>query len=130
MKILHKILLVAVLCLASVGLPGVPRALAASIRTQAYAKTTTSLTLRAGPGTGYTVIRAIPSGARVYVYSGPHNTVWYKAGYSGSTGYVHGAYLAPGYLKTVHKLNTTSKVVALTFDAGADVGYAGQILST
>ncbi len=129
MKTLLRLLLIVVLCLATVPVGSLPTQ-AASIRTQAYAKTTDALNLRTGPGTRYAVIRTIPSGARVYVYSGPHNTVWYKTGYAGSTGYVHGAYLGPGYLKTVYKLGTTSKVVALTFDAGADAGYAGQILDT
>ncbi len=130
MKALLRLLLIVVLCVAAAGPVSGPQAQAASIRTQADAKTTTALNLRTGPGTRYAVIRTIPSGARVYVYSGPHNTVWYKTGYAGSTGYVHGAYLGPGYLKTVYKLGTTSKVVALTFDAGADAGYAGQILDT
>ncbi len=126
---LLRLLLIVILCLSTASI-GSSQAQAASIRTQAYAKATDVLNLRTGPGTGYTVIRVIPSGARVYVYSGPHNTSWYKVGYGGSTGYSHGAYLAPGYLTTVYKLGTTRKVVALTFDAGADTGYAREILDT
>lgn len=35
-----------------------------------------------------------------------------------------------GSAKTIRKLGTSRKVVALTFDAGADAGYTGQILDT
>jgi peptidoglycan/xylan/chitin deacetylase (PgdA/CDA1 family) len=101
-----------------------------SVRIGAYSVTTTSLSLRTGPSTSYTVKLMIPSGGRVFVTSGPHNSVWYQVTYNGNDGYVHGSYLKQGVATTLTKLPTSSKVVALTFDAGADVGYTKQILDT
>ncbi len=92
--------------------------------------TTTSLNLRDGPGSTYDVKLLIPSGGRVFVNHGPHNSVWYQVTYNNTGGYVHGSYLAQGVATTFTKLPTTTKVVALTFDAGSDVGYTTQILDT
>ncbi len=109
---------------------GVPTASAAEVRTGSYMRTTDELNLRAGPGVGYRVRVVIPHGARLWIESGPYRTYWYQAAYRGRSGYVHGAYLGPGYARSFTKLNTTAKVVALTFDAGSDTGYTRQILDT
>jgi peptidoglycan/xylan/chitin deacetylase (PgdA/CDA1 family) len=101
-----------------------------TVRVGAYSVTTTSLSLRTGPGTSYSVTLMIPTGGRVLVNSGPYNSVWYQVTYNGTGGYVHGGYLKQGVATTLTKLPTSSKVVALTFDAGADVGYTKQILDT
>lgn len=101
-----------------------------SVRVGAYSATTIALNLRAGPGTSYAVKLLIPVGGRVVVNSGPHSSVWYHVNYNGTDGYVHGSYLKVGSATTVTKLPTSSKVVALTFDAGSDVGYTKQILDT
>ena len=69
---------------------------AAMIRPGELATTTTGLNLRAGPGVGNPVRRAIPAGAFIMVESGPHNGAWYAASYSGTTGFVHGNYLRQG----------------------------------
>lgn len=66
---------------------------AEAIRVDALALTTTGLNLRAGPGAGTAVLRALPTGAYVMVRSGPHNGVWYAASFAGVTGYLHGNYL-------------------------------------
>ncbi len=58
-----------------------------------YARTTASLNLRAGPGTGYYVKRLIPYGGIVRVYGGPYGGGWYKVSYGGTVGYVSGYYL-------------------------------------
>jgi peptidoglycan/xylan/chitin deacetylase (PgdA/CDA1 family) len=100
------------------------------VRTGAYAVTTATLNLRSGPSTGNTILLMIPDGARVFVRSGPANGVWFQTTYNNVTGYVHGAYLTQGSATVVQQLATTQKVVALTFDAGADAGYAAQILDT
>ncbi len=101
-----------------------------TVRVGAYSMTTTSLNLRDGPGSTYAVKLIIPSGGRVFVNHGPHNSVWYQVTYNNTGGYVHGSYLAQGVATTFTKLPTTTKVVALTFDAGSDVGYTTQILDT
>jgi peptidoglycan/xylan/chitin deacetylase (PgdA/CDA1 family) len=101
-----------------------------AVRTGAYAVTTTALNLRSGPSTSNTILRVIPGGGRVFVQKGPYNSVWFQATYSSVTGYVHGAYLTKGKAAVVQQLATTQKVVALTFDAGSDTGYAAQILDT
>lgn len=75
---------------------------ASRICTSATAVATAGLNLRSGPATSY----------------------------RGTVGYVHGSYLTQGAAVTVRKLDTRSKVVALTFDAGSDRGYAAQILNT
>jgi peptidoglycan/xylan/chitin deacetylase (PgdA/CDA1 family) len=100
------------------------------VRTGTYAVTTTNLNLRSGPSTSNSILLVIPTGARVFVRSGPANSVWFQTTYNRVTGYVHGAYLTQGSATVVQRLGTTQAVVALTFDAGADVGYAAQILDT
>jgi peptidoglycan/xylan/chitin deacetylase (PgdA/CDA1 family) len=103
---------------------------AGAIATQGYARTTDSLNLRTGPSTAYPIKLAIPCGARVYVLSGPDNTTWYRVSYGSNTGYVNGSYLVRRTARTVTLLPTTSNLVALTFDAGSDRGYAASILDT
>lgn len=72
---------------------GTPAAQASHITVGEYAYTTTSLRLRTGPGTGYSIKRVIPDGRQVYVRSGTYNGVWYRVRYDGTSGYVHGTYL-------------------------------------
>lgn len=103
---------------------------ASRICTSATAVATAGLNLRSGPGTSYRVKRVIPQGGTLKVKQGPYKGVWYTTTYRGTVGYVHGSYLTQGAAVTVRKLDTRSKVVALTFDAGSDRGYAAQILNT
>lgn len=98
--------------------------------TGTYATTTRTLNLRSGAGKGYSIVRVIPHGGQVYLSDGPYNGIWYKATYRGSAGYVNGEYLTQGRAVVIRHMATSRKVVALTFDAGSDVGYASQILDT
>ena len=54
--------------------------------------TATTLNLRTGPSTSYTILRTMPQGATVDVVSGPSNG-WYQVSYVGTTGWASGAYL-------------------------------------
>ncbi len=54
--------------------------------------TATSLNLRTGPSTSYSIIRTLPQGAEVDVLAGPSNG-WYQVSYLGNTGWASGAYL-------------------------------------
>ena len=103
---------------------------AGAIATQIYARTIDSLNLRTGPSTAYPIKLTISCGGRVYVTSGPYNTSWYRVSYGSTSGYVNGSYLVRRTARTVTLLPTTAKVVALTFDAGSDRGYAASILDT
>ena len=85
--------------------------------------------VRTGPSTGYPVRISVPQGRQVRVISGPYGG-WYRVSYQGLTGYTYGGLLRQGEAVTVTKLATSRKVVALTFDAGSDRGYAAQILNT
>lgn len=102
----------------------------ATHRLGTYVRTTTLLNLRSAAGTHGAILRTMPADASVFVKAGPVNTSWYQISYAGTVGYAHGAYLKTGSAEIVHKLPTTQKVVALTFDAGADRGYTAMILDT
>ncbi len=78
------------LALASVTASG---AKAAAPAPGSYARTTTALNERAGPGMGYRVLRVIPSGGSVYVSGGPYYGGWYRITYAGTGGYVWGSYI-------------------------------------
>jgi peptidoglycan-N-acetylglucosamine deacetylase len=99
------------------------------VRVGADAWTTDKRVLRSGPSTSYTVKLTVPCGGRVGVRSGPSNG-YYRVAYGSTVGYVYGPYLTSRLATTRTRLNTSANVVALTFDAGADRGYAGQILDT
>ena len=53
-----------------------------------------ALNHRTGPGSSYSVMRAIRKGEIVKVLSGPHNTYWYGVEYRGQKGYSHVSGLA------------------------------------
>jgi hypothetical protein len=54
--------------------------------------TATSLNLRSGPSTSYTILRSMPNGSTVEILQGPSNS-WYQVTYDGTTGWCHGDYL-------------------------------------
>lgn len=54
--------------------------------------TASSLNLRAGPGTGYSVLAVMPGGATVDVIAGPSGS-FYNVRYGTTTGWAHGSYL-------------------------------------
>ena len=55
---------------------------------------------------------------------------WFQTHYGGTTGWISSWYvvLQGTSSTTVSRGDTTRKMVSYTFDAGADLGYAGQIL--
>lgn len=101
-----------------------------AIHVGAYALTTAPLNLRTEPSSTAPVTEVLPNGSRVFVNSGPHNDGWYDVTVDTTSGYVDGHFLALGTAHTITMLPTTRKIVALTFDAGADAGYTAQILDT
>lgn len=84
--------------------------------------TTEELNLRSGPGTNYSIIAVMPPGAKVTVLS--ISGSWARVTYAGKTGYAHTAYLvkqgvyASSTVITKGLLSSSSKQIALTFDAG------------
>ncbi len=100
------------------------------VRTGAYSVTTTELELHFRPGPSNRVLLLIPVGARVFVSTGPYNGEWFQVTYKDVTGYVQGSYLSQGRSTVITKLTSVEPIVALTFDAGSDVGYTAQILDT
>jgi peptidoglycan-N-acetylglucosamine deacetylase len=99
------------------------------VRLGADAWTTDKRVLRSGPSTSYSVKLTVPCGGRVTVDSGPTNG-YYRVAYGSTVGYVYGSYLTSRLATTRTRLATSENVVALTFDAGADRGYARQILDS
>ncbi|MXN64967.1 SH3 domain-containing protein [Stappia sp. GBMRC 2046] len=57
------------------------------------ATASTSVNLRAGPGTNYEVLATVPAGASVTVYSCNSGYSWCDIDYAGQRGYVAGKYL-------------------------------------
>ena len=56
-----------------------------------YVTPSIGLNMRSGPGTGYSIIGAIPCGGRVEILS--ESNGWYRINYNGNTGYVCGDYV-------------------------------------
>ena len=69
--------------------------------------TTANLNMRTGPGTSYSIIRVIPSGAEVAVLSTSNG--WARLTYGGSTGYA-----SLSYLKLKTPLPSTSTDIRIT----------------
>ena len=86
------------------------------------------LNLRTGPGTSYPVVRTLPDGTALTLVNTSGD--WFKARALGSTGWVNSWYvtLSGTPSQVVWRGNTARRMVALTFDAGSDVGYTDQIL--
>jgi Bacterial SH3 domain len=55
--------------------------------------TASSLNLRTGPSTSYTIVTTMPQGATVTVLQGPSNG-WYNVSFQGKTGWASAAYLS------------------------------------
>lgn len=60
----------------------------------AWGSATTSVNLRSGAGTNYSVLLVIPKNGPVTVLSGPTSNGWYNVQYGTVAGYMIGAYLA------------------------------------
>lgn len=96
------------------------------------ATTTDAVNLRAGPSISTNVQTVMTSGDRI-VESGQSRNGFDSVIADGEHGWIAAAYLlasagAPGQAITQNQGTSGRKEVALTFDAGADAGYAAQIL--
>lgn len=83
--------------------------------------TTEELNLRSGPGTTYSILAVMPKGSKVTVLSVSGS--WARVIYNGKTGYAHTGYLikegtAPSVAISKGIVTSSSKQIALTFDAG------------
>ncbi|WP_102225595.1 SH3 domain-containing protein [Acidimangrovimonas sediminis] len=61
------------------------------------AVTVSTLNLRAGPGTGYPVVRVLPAGAQVTLYGCTGDTRWCDAAWDGGRGWVSASYVEVTY---------------------------------
>lgn len=88
------------------------------------------LNLRTGPGTGYRIIRTLPNGTRLTISETSGD--WFKVTVSGTVGWVISWWvtLLGTASTTIHRGNTARKMIALTFDAGSDLGYTDRIINT
>jgi uncharacterized protein YgiM (DUF1202 family) len=59
----------------------------------AYIVTASSLHVRSGRGTSYSIIGSLTKGQTVYVYNGSLSNGWVKIKFAGSTGYVSAQYI-------------------------------------
>lgn len=62
--------------------------------TTAYVVTASSLNVRSGRGTNYSIIGSLTKGQTVYVYNGSLSNGWVKIKFAGSAGYVSAKYIA------------------------------------
>jgi peptidoglycan/xylan/chitin deacetylase (PgdA/CDA1 family) len=87
-----------------------------------------TLNLRSCASTTCSVLRRVPHGT-VLSFTATSGD-WFKTTYSGATGWVSSPYvvLRGTPATTISRGNTSRRMVSYTFDAGADLGYAGQIL--
>ena len=67
--------------------------LAAAAHAQTPGYTTTSVHLRAGPGTNYPVIATLPQGAGIEVYGCQSGSDWCDASWHGSRGWISATYI-------------------------------------
>lgn len=105
----------------AVSLPGLPAVVSSS----------SGLNLRTGPSSTRSVIRWLANGTALSVIG--TSSDWFKVVAAGRTGYVNSWYtrLTGGPASAaIGRGNTGSKRVALTFDAGSDLGYTEQIITT
>lgn len=89
----------------------------------------TGLNLRSGPYANRRVIRWLPNGTKLSIIG--TSSDWFKVTAAGYTGWVNSWYvLLSGTKSTViTRGNTLKKRVALTFDAGSDLGYTEKIIT-
>jgi peptidoglycan/xylan/chitin deacetylase (PgdA/CDA1 family) len=87
-----------------------------------------TLNLRSCGSTTCTVLRRVPHGT-VLSFTATSGD-WFKTTYSGATGWVSSPFvILRGTPASTSSRGTTSRrTVSYTFDAGADLGYTGQIL--
>lgn len=89
----------------------------------------TTLNLRSCASTSCQILRRIPHGTVLSMTAASGD--WFRTSYSGATGWVHSRYtiLRGTPATSVTRGNTSRRMVALTFDAGSDLGYTAKILN-
>src|SRR5215212_4571854 len=89
---------------------------------------TSTLTLRSCASTTCSALRQVPHGTLLAMTAATGD--WFKTSYGGIVGWVHSRYtvLQGTPATTISRGNTSRRMVSYTFDAGADLGYAGTIL--
>ena len=98
-------------------------------RLTAKTKTPTStLNLRSCAAATCAALRQVPHGTLLTMTAASGD--WFKTSYGGATGWVHSRYtvLQGTPATTISRGNTSRRMVSYTFDAGADLGFAGTIL--
>jgi peptidoglycan/xylan/chitin deacetylase (PgdA/CDA1 family) len=130
----HLTLVVALLVstlLAAIATPST--AGAATIRgitVKGFVNASDGLNLRTRASWNAPVIMMLAQGKRMVILG--TSGEWFKVSVSGKTGYVHSTYitLVGRSSKVIVRGNTSRKMVALTFDAGSDLGFTEQIITT
>ncbi len=89
-----------------------------------------SISMRSCPSSTCSVVRTIPYGARIYPTEARGH--WFKTNYGTATGWVNSwnTVLQGTPSREIYRGNTSRPMMALTFDAGADLGYTELILDT
>lgn len=90
-----------------------------------------TLNVRSGPGTTYATVGQLSYGTKISCIA--TSGQWFKITVGSVTGYVFSPYVtlvAASAAASITRGLTGQKLVSLTFDAGADRGYAGSILDT
>jgi uncharacterized protein YraI len=95
-------------------------------------KTTESLNLRSGPGTGYSVKRIMPAGASLKI-TGSYNNGYYPVRYQGTKGWAAAGYLAPVSVGPYPSIRGIPKGPAKTTDSvnlrsGPSTGYSVRLV--
>lgn len=65
----------------------------AGVLTTAYVVTASSLYVRSGRGTGYSILGSVSKGQTIYVYNNSLSDGWVKIKFSGAAGYVNAQYI-------------------------------------
>lgn len=88
-----------------------------------------TLNLRSCAATTCSVLKRVPHGT-LLAMTGTSGD-WFKTNYGGASGWVHSRYtvLQGTPATSISRGNTSRRMVSYTFDAGADLGYAGAILN-
>jgi peptidoglycan/xylan/chitin deacetylase (PgdA/CDA1 family) len=88
------------------------------------------LNLRTGPSTARPIIRRLYNGATVSVLQTSGD--WFKVSAGSVTGWLNSWYVVLNGTKSqvITRGNTSRKQIALTFDAGSDLGYTQTIIET
>jgi peptidoglycan/xylan/chitin deacetylase (PgdA/CDA1 family) len=86
------------------------------------------LNLRSGPSADRRVIKWLPNGTKLSILQ--TSSDWFKVTAAGKTGWVNSWYVILSGTKStvITRGNTAYKRVALTFDAGSDLGYTEKII--